>query len=113
MSLPTLLSQDSMDVMQPTVGKDTSGGGTHTPYVVRQAAVPCRWEAISSSQRLQFLQLVIPVTHRIFTQYEGVENGDLCVNADGTTVRVVSISINRAIGGMPTFYELLAEEIKV
>ena len=112
MSLDSLLADDTIVVRRQTVSKDSSGGSTRTRSD-REAAIPARVESIGGTQRLQYAQLAIPVTHRVFTRYRGVVNGDIIVTSDNLVIRVTAVNENRGIGGIDTYFEYLGEEIKV
>ena len=116
MSFDALLAEDMVTVQKPTIAKDTSGGSTHLPFVDKSAAVeiPARVESLSSVQRLQYQQLALPVTHRVFLLGgTDVENGDVLLTSDSLVIRVQGKTEYRAIGAMEGYLEILGEQIQV
>ena len=112
MSLDSLLGEDIITVRLQTVSKDSSGGSMRVRSD-RTINVPARVESIGGTQRLQYAQLAIPVTHRIFTRYAGVRNGDIIITSDQRTIRITAINENRGIGGLDTYFEYLGEQVQV
>lgn len=116
MSFDALLAEDTVTVQKPTIAKDTSGGSTHLPFVDKAAAVeiPARVESLSSVQRLQYQQLALPVTHRVFLPGgTDVDNGDVLLTSDALLIRVQGRVEYRGIGGIDTYLEILGEQIQV
>jgi hypothetical protein len=110
--LTFLLGSDAVSISKPTIAQDASGGGTHLPYG-EKSQVPARVEPLNSQQRLQYEQLVIPVTHRVFIDdVTGVANGDVLTTSDGLKLRVIGIEQNRGLGGIDDYAVVLCEEIK-
>jgi hypothetical protein len=113
MSFTDLITFDAVSIRRPSVSQDSSGGATHLPFV-EEESVPARVEALNSMQRLQYDQLVVPVTHRVFIDdVTLVANGYILVTSDNLVLRVVGIEQQRGLGGIDNYAAVLAEEIKV
>jgi hypothetical protein len=111
MSLRSLLANDTITIRKQTVSKDSSGGSTRTRSD-RIADVPARVEELSGGQRLQYQQLMIAATHRVFSEDGSAVNGDVIVTSDDLILRVTDRALQRKIGSMPDFWEYLAEEVE-
>ena len=85
-----------------------SGGGTTLSYTLKQSAVPCSINTMSASEREQFAQQQIVVTHTIAFKSSAITTslvrGDKIVAADdGGSYHVRGIRSGRAYGSVPAF----------
>ena len=112
MSLESLLAADSMTVQRPASTADAAGGRV-TSWPAVYSGVPCRVQVANADQRTQFEQLEMKVTHQVFTQLADIENGDRMVISDGRTLRVVGDAKRQQLGTIPTFFMVMAEQIRV
>jgi head-tail adaptor len=112
MSLESLLDEDRVSFQSPTVTQDTSGGPTRNPWVTEYTDVPARVRDLSAAQILQFLQMNIDVSHKIICQQDGVANGWRSLTSDGRILRVVGVEKVRRMGGIDTFWKIIAKEIR-
>jgi hypothetical protein len=101
-----------MAVYGKTDTQSRSGGDKRAPVLVKDK-VPCRVEDLSVMQQLINMSRGINITHTIFTEYDGVRNGQTLV-VDEITYRVVGIRKRRQTGlfsNIPTYHRIEALEI--
>lgn len=111
MSLDSLLENDKVIVSTPATTADASGGFAQKPYSPNRT-VFARVEDASSSQRDQWMEKQIVVTHTVYTRDSGIKNGYVLTTNEGLVLRVQGVKKNRGIGSMTDFYEISCEETR-
>lgn len=111
MSLQSLIGFDSVTVLRPAGDRDNLGGAVYEPYS-EIGTIPARVQPTSAAQQSTYGALNVTATHVVFTQSETPENGDVLLTSDGLRLRIEGWNIHRGIGGIPTYYEYLCEEVR-
>ena len=111
MSLAALIGEDVITVQRQTASKDSSGGVART-WTDTYVDVPCRVEDASASAMQIYAMRQMVVTHRLFTQQSGIGMKDRIKTSDGRTLVVEDALKRRGIGGMETFYVVMAGELR-
>ena len=112
MSLEALLSNDTITVERPAHLKDRSGGAINEPWQTVYSNVPARVEDMSARQIELWAMAGTLVTTTVYTQQTGIGKPMRITTSDGRHLRVEGVKFNRAIGGMPDFYEVICEEVR-
>ena len=112
MSLESLLSNDVVQVEKPAHLKDRSGGAINEPWQPVFSNVPARVEDMSARQMELWAMKGTEVSTTVYTQQTGIGKPMRLTTSDGRHLRVEGVKFNRAIGGMPDFYEVVCQEIR-
>lgn len=128
MSLQSILAGDTVSVQQrAAVHRDASGGiqaggwgvvagisGSKKLADGTTASGPfiARVEDLSADQLTPFAMRGMSVDTVVYTQQAGIGMGMLITTSDNRKLLVEGVKYNRAIGGMPLFYEIRTSEYR-
>lgn len=110
------LLQQTASLLRPYQIKDAAGGIIDDPNRVPRVVaedVPVKLTALNSRQQESYAMTVIEADHEITSLRTDIQNGDRFVSSDGRTFRVTGINRNDAMGGIETFYNYPAMEVKI
>lgn len=111
MSLQSML-RDTATLQRATVTKDTSGGSVRATWAVVDSNVKVRVEDLSAAQMLLYLQNDMNVSHNVTTQNGNGRIGDRWLTSDARYLLIQGAMKIRGMGGIPTYYEYAAAEIR-
>lgn len=106
------------DLLEHTVGlygqvntQDSSGGTVTDWPTARATNIPCLIKGDGGDEIVLYAQRQIRVTHTIATLNAQAMSGDKVIDQDGATYLIISIRLQRGVGGIETWYLWRASEL--
>lgn len=116
MSLQSLLANDSVSAtVRSASHRDASGGiqaGGFVAVAGLPTSFPARVEDLSAQQMQAYAMRGMVVDTVVYTQQSGLGAGMYLTTSDGRVLQVEGTKYNRAIGGMPAFFEVRCSEYR-